>query len=57
MFGNYVLRTPDFIEFDDLNGKAITKHSGEGAFRVWDLETYKLLYPIFHENIFDFKIW
>ena len=40
LFNNYVLRWPDFIEFDELNCKIITKHSAEEAYRVWSLATY-----------------
>lgn len=40
LFSNYVLRWPDFIEFDELNCKIITKHSAEEAYRVWSLATY-----------------
>ena len=37
LFKDYVLRWPDFIEFDELNCKIITKHSAEEAYRVWSL--------------------
>lgn len=42
LFRDYVLRWPDFIEFDELNCKIITKHSAEEAYRVWSLATYQL---------------
>ena len=42
LFSSFVLRWPDFIEFDELNGKIITKHSSEEAYRVWSLSTYQL---------------
>lgn len=42
LFKDFVLRWPDFIEFDELNGKIITKHSAEEAYRVWSLSTYQL---------------
>ena len=41
LFKDYVLRWPDFIEFDELNCKIITKHSAEEAYRVWSLPTYQ----------------
>ena len=40
LFKDFVLRWPDFIEFDELNWKIITKHSSEEAYRVWSLSTY-----------------
>lgn len=42
LFKDFVLRWPDFIEFDELNCKIITKHSTEEAYRVWSLSTYQL---------------
>jgi hypothetical protein len=42
LFKDYTLRWPDFIEFDELNCKIITKHSAEEAYRVWSLATYDL---------------
>ena len=29
VFKKFILEYPDFIEFDDLNGKIVTKHSSE----------------------------
>ena len=46
LFTGFVLKWPDFIEFDELNSKIVTKHSEEQAFRVWSLQTYQLLYLI-----------
>ena len=40
LFKDFCLRYPDFIEFDELNAKIITKHSLEDAYRVWSLSTY-----------------
>lgn len=40
LFKDFCLRWPDFIEFDELNSKIITKHSTEDAYRVWSLCTY-----------------
>jgi len=51
------LKWPDFIEFDELNSKIVTKHSEEGAYRVWSLATYELLYVLTHEYLAEFKIW
>ena len=42
LFKNFCLRWPDFIEFDEINAKIITKHSSEEAYRVWSLQTYQL---------------
>lgn len=57
VFKDHILQYPDFIEFDDLNQKIVTRHSREGAFRVWDIKTYRLLYVLSHENMDEFKIW
>ena len=40
LFKDFSLRWPDFIEFDEINSKIITKHSVEDAYRVWSLATY-----------------
>ena len=40
LFPDFSLRYPDFIEFDELNQKIITKHSSEDAYRVWSLSSY-----------------
>ena len=42
LFQDFSLRWPDFIEFDEINQKIITKHSSEDAYRVWSLQTYQL---------------
>jgi hypothetical protein len=57
LFRNFVLKWPDFIEFDELNGKIVTKHTDEHAFRVWSLQTYNLLYVLQNESLTEFKIW
>lgn len=51
LFKDFVLRWPDFIEFDELNCKIITKHSTEDAYRVWSLQTYQLQYVLSDANI------
>ncbi|CDW78445.1 UNKNOWN [Stylonychia lemnae] len=56
LFSNFVLKWPDFIEFDELNSKIVTKHTEEGAYRVWSLETYQMLYVLTHEFLAEFKI-
>ena len=56
LFKDFCLRYPDFIEFDELNAKIITKHSVEDAYRVWSLSTYQLQYVLKDEKIAEFKI-
>jgi hypothetical protein len=56
LFKDFCLRYPDFIEFDELNAKIITKHSVEDAYRVWSLQTYQLQYVLKDEKIAEFKI-
>ena len=56
LFGDFCLRYPDFIEFDELNAKIITKHSLEDAYRVWSLATYQLQYVLKDDKIAEFKI-
>ena len=46
LFGDFILRWPDFVEFDELNQKIITKHSIEDSYRIWCLSTYKLQFVI-----------
>ena len=52
-----MLKWPDFIEFDELNAKIVTKHTEEGAYRIWSLESYQMLYVLTHEFLAEFKIW
>ncbi|CDW80358.1 transducin wd40 repeat-like superfamily protein [Stylonychia lemnae] len=56
LFKDFALRWPDFIEFDEINQKIITKHSQEEAYRVWSLATYQLQYVLKNETIAEFKI-
>jgi len=42
LFRDFLLKWPDFIEFDEINQKIITKHSAEDAYRVWSLLTYQI---------------
>lgn len=56
LFRDFCLRYPDFIEFDELNAKIITKHSLEDAYRVWSLSTYQLQYVLKDDKIAEFKI-
>ena len=56
-FKQLILEFPDFIEFDDLNGKIVTRHSKENLYRVWELKDFSLCYVLNHDNLEDFKIW
>lgn len=56
LFGDFILRWPDFVEFDELNQKIITKHSIEDSYRIWCLSTYKLQFVIKEQNVAEFKI-
>ena len=56
LFKDFCLRYPDFIEFDELNAKIITKHSTEDAYRIWSLSTYQLQYVLKDDKIAEFKI-
>jgi hypothetical protein len=57
LFKNFVLIYPDFIEFDELNGKIITKHSEHKMYRIWSLDTYEMLYKLEHDHLCEFKVW
>ncbi len=46
LFKHFELKWPDFIEFDELNNKIVTRHSAEGAFRIWSLDAYEFKYWI-----------
>jgi len=56
VFRAFTLKYPDFIEFDDLNKKIVTMHSDENSLRVWDIQDYKLLYVLSHDDLTEFKI-
>ena len=57
VFKQFILEYPDFIEFDDLNGKIVTKHSAEKVFRVWNMVDFSLCYVLKHDRLEEFKIW
>ena len=46
LFPSFKLKWPDFIEFDESNSIIITKHSQEGAYRIWNMADYKFKYRI-----------
>jgi hypothetical protein len=46
IFPQFTFQYPDFIEFDELNSKIVTKHSQEKAFRVWEMKSYQLSYVL-----------
>ena len=56
LFKDFTLRWPDFVEFDELNSKIITKHSIEDSYRIWCLGTYTLQFVIKEQNVAEFKI-
>ena len=56
VFSDFILKYPDFIEFDDLNKKIVTMHSEECALRVWDIQTYKLIFVLKNDKLEEFKI-
>jgi len=49
VFKDFILKYPDFIEFDDLNKKIVTMHSDESVLRVWDIKNYSLMYVMQNE--------
>lgn len=57
LFKQFKLRYPDFIEFDEMNGKIITRHNLDQSYRVWSLETYLFEYIIRKPEVAEFKIW
>lgn len=56
VFKDFILKYPDFIEFDDLNKKIVTMHSDESVLRVWDIKSYSLMYVMQNERLDEFKI-
>ena len=56
LFKDFTLRWPDFVEFDELNSKIITKHSIEDSYRIWCLGSYALQFVIKEQNVAEFKI-
>ena len=56
LFSDFCLKWPDFIEFDELNGKIITKHSAEEAYRIWSLSNYQLQFVLCDSKVAEFKI-
>lgn len=56
VFKDFILKYPDFIEFDDLNKKIVTMHSDESVLRVWDIKNYSLMYVMQNERLDEFKI-
>lgn len=56
IFESESLRWPGFVEFDDVNSKVLTFSAENRNYKVWDLTTYKHLYTIHDERIFEVKI-
>ena len=56
VFKDFILKYPDFIEFDDLNKKIVTMQSDESVLRVWDIKNYSLMYVMQNERLDEFKI-
>jgi WD40 repeat protein len=56
IFESESLRWPGFVEFDDVNSKVLTFSAEDRNYKVWDLTTYKHLYTIHDERIFEVKI-
>lgn len=51
-----MLQYPDFVEFDELNKKIVTRHAREDCFRVWSSHSYQLEYVIDEPGVEEFKI-
>lgn len=56
LFSNFVFQYPDFIEYDDLNLKILTKHDMEGCFRVWSSTDYSQLYALKLRDLYEVKL-
>ncbi|WVZ90277.1 hypothetical protein U9M48_036589 [Paspalum notatum var. saurae] len=56
IFESENLMWPGFVEFDDVNGKALTYSANDGIYKVFDLKTYSFLYSIQARNVQDIKI-
>ena len=56
LFPDFVFVHPDFIEFDELNELIVTRHTRENTLRIWDMNSYKLLYIVEDVFIHEIKI-
>ena len=60
IFESECLRWPGFVEFDDVNSKVLTfsasSESREGAYRVWSMHNYDLLFTLRADNVTEVKI-
>ncbi|KFK38648.1 hypothetical protein AALP_AA3G142200 [Arabis alpina] len=56
LFESESLKWPGFVEFDDVNEKVLTYSPQDSVYKVFDLETYALLYSISEKNVQDIKI-
>ncbi|PIA43188.1 hypothetical protein AQUCO_02000552v1 [Aquilegia coerulea] len=56
LFKSESLELPDFVEFDDVNGKGITYSARDSIYKVFDLKDYSFLYSISDKNVLDIKI-
>ncbi len=56
IFETESLRWPGFVEFDDVNGRVLTFSAENKKYKVWDLKTYKHIYTIKDDRIFEIKI-
>lgn len=46
LFNREDLRTPGFLEFDDINKLVLTKSASTSEYKFWSLENYSLLFTI-----------
>jgi hypothetical protein len=56
LFETEALRWPGFVELDDVNGAALTYSESSGAFRVFSLQDYALLYTVADTDVQEAKI-
>ena len=56
LFTEENLSHPGFIEFDEVNGKVITRSGSNGVFKLWSLQDYSLCYLLDHDRTEELRV-
>lgn len=56
LFTEEDLSHPGFVEFDEVNGKVVTRSGNTGVFKLWSLQNYSLCYTLDHKDAEELRI-
>jgi len=56
LFTEEDLSHPGFVEFDEINGKVVTRSGNNGIFKLWSLHNYSLCYSLDQQDAEELRI-